>query len=120
MKRLLLLSLISALILTSCGDTSQPETTTAVETDAETTESDDYGYVDPGLEKKDYNGKIFNILYPEWSLYMNYYFADEANGEVVNDAVYERLRRVEEFFNIDFDGTRPGMSIRSIRSCRRS
>ena len=108
MKRLLLLSLISVLILTSCGDTSQPETTTAVETDAETTESDDYGYIDPGLEKKDYNGKIFNILYPEWSLYMNYYFADEANGEVVNDAVYERLRRVEEFFNIDFEWYSPG------------
>ena len=42
---------------------------------------------------------------------MNYYFADEANGEVVNDAVYERLRRVEEFFTSISNGTRPGMSI---------
>ena len=101
MKRLLLLSLISVLILTSCGDTSQPETTTAVETDAETTESDDYGYIDPGLEKKDYNGKIFNILYPEWSLYNAFVGSRSFSTSISN-------------------GTRPDTSIPSIRSCKRS
>ena len=106
MKRIITALLFTALLISSISCASEQttaETTVAART-VETTapEEDDYGYVDPELPEKDYDGRAFNILYPEWSLYNNYYFAEEDNGEVVNDALYDRARRVEEYFNIDF------------------
>ncbi len=106
MKRIIAALLFSALLISyvSCGSQTESDETTIAARSVESTapEEDDYGYVDPGLPEKDYEGRAFNILYPEWSLYNNYYFAEENNGEVVNDALYDRARRVEEYFNIDF------------------
>lgn len=106
MKRIITALLFTALLISSISCASEQTTaeTTVAARSVETTapEEDDYGYVDPELPEKDYDGRAFNILYPEWSLYNNYYFAEEDNGEVVNDALYDRARRVEEYFNIDF------------------
>lgn len=108
MKRFAAVLLITALLLSAsaCGESENGKevvTSGDAGTESAAVTEEDYGYVDPGLVKKDYDGRGFTILYPEWSLYNNYYFADESNGEVVNDALYERARRVEEMFNIDFN-----------------
>lgn len=55
----------------------------------------------PDIEKTDYEGKKFNIVYPLWSLYKNFYFAEEITGDAVNDAIYKRTQQIEEFLNID-------------------
>ena len=101
----LIAALMTSVVLSSCqsqtGTDDTPSDTSvdlAPVTSSDTT--DDYGYIDPGVEKQDYGGRDFNIVYPDWSLYKNYYFTNESNGDIVNDAVYERSRRVEENFNI--------------------
>ena len=54
-----------------------------------------------GGEQIDFGGEAFIILYPgDWSLYADYYFAEEENGDAVNDAIYKRMADTEEFFNI--------------------
>lgn len=101
----LIAALMTSALLNSCrsqagtNDTASDTTVDSTPvTSSDTT--DDYGYIDPGIEKQDFGGRDFNIVYPEWSLYMNYYFSNESNGDIVNDAIYERSRRVEENFNI--------------------
>lgn len=54
----------------------------------------------PDVEKTDYQGATFNVLYPLWSLYKNFYFADEITGEAVGDSIYDRTQKIEEFLNI--------------------
>lgn len=98
--------------LTSCGDAAQTASTDTSAGDttsaSEETTVDDYGYVDPGIEKKDYGGRTFTIVYPNWSLYNNYYFAEEYDGDIVNDSIYNRAKYVEERLGIEFVYYNPG------------
>ncbi|MCI8386975.1 MAG: hypothetical protein HFE63_00715 [Clostridiales bacterium] len=55
----------------------------------------------PGFDRTDYGGEKFTIFAPDWGLYSNYFFADEQNGEAMNDAIYERTVKVEEYLNVD-------------------
>jgi len=52
------------------------------------------------IPELNFGGINFNILYPTWSMYNDYYFADEEIGEQMNDAIYRRTKNVEERFNI--------------------
>lgn len=92
--------------LTSCGDAA---TTTISDTpaddvtsSAEESTTDDYGYIDPGIGKKDHGGQTFTIIYPKWSLYNRYYFAEEYDGETVNDAIFDRAKKIEDHLGIQF------------------
>lgn len=102
---LLVLALLGSVLFASCASKDVGQQSVATSDTTEITEEiiDDYGYVAPNIEKEDFGGRNFAILYPEWSLYNHYYFAEEYNGEAVNDAIYDRARRVEEMFNISFD-----------------
>ncbi len=53
------------------------------------------------IELCSYNGEEFHIYAPEWGGYPYYFFADEQNGEAMNDAIYTRTMRVEEQLGID-------------------
>jgi ABC-type sugar transport system, periplasmic component len=113
MKKLLSVILLATMFLTvllSCGDgggnSSADGTTTAPSGDSEETtiaeETEELGdKPDFDITGSDYEGAEFKILYPEWSLYNNFYFAEEANGEAMNDAIYERTAKIEEDLNID-------------------
>lgn len=106
---LILASLIASGTLFSCGEAaevsspaSNPETTAPAEeivTEGETTES-----FDPGLPEQDYGGSTFTILtkgvaaYNEWGEVS--IWTESENGEVVNDAIYDRNRQIEETYNI--------------------
>lgn len=87
--------------------TNNPSSTDSTDNSAETTK-DEYGYIAPDIQKKDYGGREFHIIYPSWSLYNSYFFASEENGDIVNDSIYERTRRVEEMFNIKIVSESPG------------
>ena len=62
---------------------------------------DDIPSKQPYLPKNDYNGSSFCILAPVWGLYKNYFFADEENGDVMNDAIVKREKLTEEYLNVD-------------------
>ncbi len=58
----------------------------------------------PNIAKQDNGGKDFNIMYPMWSLYEKYYFATEANGELINDVNFFRQTAINEHLGINIVG----------------
>jgi len=97
--------LLSAALLTSCGEGAVPvtdENTTAAETTAEPV-IDNY---EP-LRNLNFNGDTVTMLIRTQFEYE--FYAESLNGEVVNDAVYERDKFVEELLNVNLDYVRlPG------------
>ena len=113
MKKHRLFSLIlSALILTSCGGAASDPTVTSdtPETTTEPIETDpEYIYPD-----KDYGGHEFVFLNLETCGWANRLCVpEETNGELINDAMYERNARVGDRFNVTFSeicGTKEELS----------
>ena len=67
---------------------------------AEATTAD---FPEPNVPQKDYEGASFNILYPYWGMYKHYFFAEEQTGDAMNDAIYNRDKKIEEQLNIKFN-----------------
>jgi len=90
--------------LASCGTTSTSgnDTTASDSVSADTTAAvDELAY--PDLPEKDYGGYEFRILTRTegWGIYNNEHLVvEEENGEVLNDAIFNRNRRVEDKFNV--------------------
>lgn len=99
MKRTITIALLAALLTaTACGDSGATVTTTTPEaettTEAETTPA---GPIASYLPETDLSG--FELRVATWSDDNGKYFwAEEANGEVVNDAVYEANSAVRDRF----------------------
>jgi hypothetical protein len=87
------------------GDTGISDTQEASETIAETEDDDDAIFKMPNemhdVPKLDFNGSEFKILYPEWQLYRFYLNATEFNGSTVNDALYNRTLKVNDYLNVN-------------------
>jgi len=102
MKKHITLLLLLALIaqLAACGGGTSADTTVA-DTTAPTVEEDDR-FVKDDLPALDYGGKTVNVTMGD---YNDGYFADmyaeEANGNRLNDAVYNMLTAVENRLNVD-------------------
>ena len=78
---------------TPAGDTTPAaQTTAAPETEAPT--------LFEQLPKNNYGGAQFNILLPSEH---SYEFAEEATGEVVNDALFKRDETVESTYGVDLN-----------------
>lgn len=99
MKKIVFLILLIMLFSSSCsekpsdaGISADLTSITEVQTEIEEEQ--------PDVEKTDYEGRTFHVLYPLWSLYRNFYFADELTGDAVNDAILNRTQKIEEFLNI--------------------
>ncbi len=107
-KRTLSILLLAAMLLSSvaCGEeggTSQNDTTAPSDTTAPVEDDS------PKLEvpKSNYGNRTFTILSTEHASYE--YDAEEQTGDVVNDAVYNRNRDVEDLLGIKFNIiTEPG------------
>lgn len=95
------LAVIIVFFTTACAQQTQNASDT--ETHAETTVESETTYPRPAIEKTDFGGETFMILYSEWGLYTDYFFADEQTGEQMNDAIYKRTLSVEEYLGIDID-----------------
>lgn len=94
---LLLMSMLASVC--ACGDT--PSEPIASSDNDETTT----GEVDlfEGLDTVAYQGRTFHWLIPDYSVYNGDIYVGEATGEVYDDAVYERGKRVEDRFGVTID-----------------
>jgi len=99
---LLLLALTIPTMLTSCssGSAGNEVNETANETTAETTaEVTTEPLTEDGLPFTDLNGEEFRVYVRD--INMHFAHAEDMNGEVVNDAVFNANRNVEERYNVD-------------------
>ncbi|MCL2518856.1 MAG: hypothetical protein FWF15_09870 [Oscillospiraceae bacterium] len=111
---LLLILLLMTAIFTACGESSQKEDNGKQGDDAPSaqnmgTEETTKPSEKPNFSDKNYNGQKFMILYPQWSLIDLYYFAEEANGDAMNDAAYERTQKINEELGIEIGWYKPGI-----------
>ena len=104
---LTLLTLIPLLISCASDDGTSAQTaandTTAA--NAETTAAETE--LVPDLDV-DYDGAEVHLLIPNWSLYEHYYIAEEQNGDVLNDAIFDRKLATEEALNVKIKETMIG------------
>ena len=98
---LILCGMLTSLIACSGNnDNAAPETTeTTVGSDSAETTAPERDK--PDFEKTDLGGASFVILAYDDIYYDNYFFADDLNGEQMNDALYERDRLTEEYLGVD-------------------
>jgi len=103
MRALLLAAAMLCAGLVSCadgaGEAVQTDTLsdTAPVTEAVTEDPD---YVPDGLAEQDFGGETVSFLTTVWYNATQYIYASEANGDVVNDALYDARTAVEERFNV--------------------
>ncbi len=101
-QRIISLILLASLAATAtaCDDSGTSVTETTV-TDAPIETSDPLA--EPELPEKNYNGYEFTIFTRQegWGIYNNEHLVvEEETGEVLNDAIYNRNRMVEDKFNV--------------------
>lgn len=108
MKKVILFLLTAALLLSaSCGEASVDGKTTTPdssgddikESDSATTETE----LSDDLGKYDFGGRSFSIYTRTTPLFYPYLDRQEATGDTIDDAVYNRNRKLEERFNFSFD-----------------
>ena len=98
-------TILLALLAASCGDadTAQTENPTTEPVDTVVTEAvteDILAY----LPETDKGGWQFDVLGHEDHLSGNYTFhATEQTGEIINDEIFERTRRIEERYNMVYN-----------------
>ena len=105
----MLSALLAAILLAtvSCGGTSSGgnETTPSAATDSGTT-TEETAAPDPlsSLRKEDFGGRAYTMLGVSDSsmsaLAPNELNATELNGDIVNDTVYNRNRKIEDIYNV--------------------
>ena len=113
--------LSQSIALSGCSDSVDSDTESSTETESVSETSDETKIEAPaettdgligievgydwqaGVKKADYDGHVFNIMngnIQDWYAYLNV-TAEETTGEPVNDAVYERIQRTNEFLNVN-------------------
>ena len=105
---LLLACLLAALALTGCSEkaadgsasSDNAASSPAGAENAPDAEPED-DIIRDDLPDKDFGGADFAILTTSWYNAKKYIYADELNGEVVNDALYNQRARVSERFNVN-------------------
>jgi len=114
---LLIAMLTSSVTLASCGESET--NADPAQTDAVTSGEPAHGAEETVAEEEerpmhkvpdnlDFEAAVFNIVYPDWQGYKYYFFADETNGDPMNDAIFNRTTIVEEYLNIDITQTNIG------------
>ena len=100
--------LLASLLLASCASSGEngAETQTGASTDGETavntaelTEMEKRALMQDNLPEKDYGGADFRISTKRGTMYE--IDEEEETGDIIEDALYARNRRIEERFNIN-------------------
>ncbi len=101
---LMILAMTSS-AFTACGNepvnTPSGETGNTAETTMETEAVDPRQMIDDNLPEKDLGGAVFKILAD--SHIVGWLYVDEMNGDVVDDAIYQRNSVVSERFNVNLE-----------------
>ena len=114
MKRTACLMLMLSVVLTSaaaCGDSSDEkpageiaQTSAAAETSAEETPETTEARLEPDIPDTKYGGQklrfLSRVVKDAVVRFYSEVASDEINGEIMNDTVYERTRRIEEKYEI--------------------
>ena len=108
-----LLAALAVLSAAACGESAEApaqgqasdqtaEAITSAETEAAETEAT------PEFDTADYGGAKFTVLYPGWGHFNDYFFTDEETGDQMNDAIYQRMVKTEEYLGVDLENVTPG------------
>lgn len=101
-KYLLITILLLALVSCSNVDDNINITETISETDTiETITKESETDEMHAIDKDDYDGRDFVILYPYIQLYRNFLFSEEISGDIVADTIYQRDQDINEYLNIN-------------------
>ena len=108
MKKVILFLLTAALLLSaSCGDASVDGKTTTPDSSGDDIKESDSAATETELSddlgKYDFGGRSFSIYTRTTPLFYPYLDRQEATGDTIDDAVYNRNRKLEERFNFSFD-----------------
>ena len=108
MKKVILFLLTAALLLAaSCGEASVDGKTTTPDSSGDDIKESDSAATDTELSddlgKYDFGGRSFSIYTRTTPLFYPYLDRQEATGDTIDDAVYNRNRKLEERFNFSFD-----------------
>ena len=96
-------ALLAVLTAVSCGSAAgTPETGNTDTTNEETTAPEDTALTDD-VPPLDFEGREFRTV--EQTSVMYGFAPEEQNGDIINDAVYERARKAEERINITITPT---------------
>ena len=110
MKKYISCLLLAALLtasLASCGEAPVSETETAdtiaadTETTADTDTVEGRQAISDNLPEKDFDGDTYAVI--GYNMNIGYYMAEELNGDVVNDAIFNRNTGVAERFNVEIE-----------------
>lgn len=106
MSTIILLSMLAAAVSCGGGTSDDVKDTTDDASDAQiseevTTEDPRYA-VKEELPEKNYDGYDFRVYMRAVDVWTDEMFSDEITGDVVSDAVYNRNRKVQERFNVNF------------------
>jgi len=98
---MLLLATIQCVSVTACqsAETDVKETTTPAETETAVTEDP---YLDNLPDTLDFGGETLNILIRSDEHFLTEMLVEEAQGDIVDDAVYQRNLMVTERLNCEF------------------
>ncbi len=98
-RKLLCTAIAASLLLTACGSDSQDAETTT-DLDNATTPIEETTILTDDVPELDFDGAQFRTIEQE-STYYGFY-TEEANGDVLNDVIFERNNSIEERFNMEF------------------
>ncbi|MBE6657791.1 MAG: hypothetical protein E7604_05025 [Ruminococcaceae bacterium] len=105
----LLAAMLSASVLTaSCGGSDGGQTAddtadTGTEAPVETEPLDPRQLISDDLPEKDYSGKTFRMLLREGYEYE--FDIEEADGDTMNDAIFNRNLKISERYGVDYETT---------------
>ena len=107
-KTALVLLLASLILSASCGntDSGKPSGTKSNDGGTTVTEEETTEELSPNLEAVDCGGEAFRILTRTTDLYCRQtddITAEEINGNVLNDKIYERNQKIQDKYNTVFD-----------------
>ena len=108
MKKVILFLLTATLLLSaSCGEASVDGKTTTPDSSGDDIKESDSAATETELSddlgKYDFGGRSFSIYTRTTPLFYPYLDRQEATGDTIDDAVYNRNRKLEERFNFIFD-----------------
>ena len=101
-KQLFCLILAALLALPACGDQKKPSVVTTAPTESQSS-ADAVTELSDNLGDYNFGGETFSIYTRTTPLFYPYLDRQEETGDLIDDAVYSRNRKLEERFNFTFD-----------------